>query len=197
MKKILLIAFLLIPFLGFSQTLKPIESFLSIKFGSSKAEVIAAMKTKGYDLLKTDNNSETNLEFGTVNYAHRQTQAFAVEFVDNKCYEAVFYFKPEKDPKTIDYYNNLVRDINDVYGPGKPTKKIRYPYEEGDGQEIIALEGGYADFNTDWVDDNNKNLIEVKIASHDSDLTVLVLYINKELNDLALAQQKNKDKGDM
>ncbi|WP_179415537.1 hypothetical protein HDF19_21800 [Mucilaginibacter sp. E4BP6] len=197
MKKTLLIVLLLVPFFGFSQTTKPIESFLSIKFGSSKAEVIAAMKAKGYNLLKSDENSDTNLEFGAVNYAHRQTQAFAVEFVDNKCYEAIFDFKPEEDPKTIDYYNNLVRDINDVYGPGKPTKKFRYPYAEGDGQEIIALEGGYADFYTDWIDDNNKNLIEVKIATQDSDLMVVALYIDKELNDLALAHQKNKDKGDM
>ena len=92
MKKTLLIVLLLVPFFGFSQTTKPIESFLSIKFGSSKAEVIAAMKAKGYNLLKSDENSDTNLEFGAVNYAHRQTQAFAVEFVDNKCYEAIFDF---------------------------------------------------------------------------------------------------------
>jgi hypothetical protein len=56
MKKTLLIALLLIPFFGFSQTqtTKPIDGFLGIKFGSSKAVVLAAMKAKGAVLDKSD-----------------------------------------------------------------------------------------------------------------------------------------------
>jgi len=193
MKKTLLIILLLIPFFGFSQTTKPIEAFLGIKFGSSKAEVIAAMKAKGYKLANSNANSETNLEFGIINYGHRETTAFGVKFIDDKAYEAVFIFKADEDPKTIDYYNNLVSDVNDVYGPGKPTKVFRYPYADGDGDELTAIEGGYADFSTHWTSDN-KNFVEARITS---EMDVILFYDDKALADQAIAKQKDKEKSDM
>jgi len=192
MKKLLFITLLLIPCLGFSQTTKPIEGFLGIKFGSSKDEVIAAMKAKGYKPGVSNNNSDPILDFGSITYGHRQTTEFGVKFVDNKAYQAVFIFKADEEPKTIIYYNNLINDINENYGPGDQHRIFRSPYADGDGDEITAISGGYADYFTNWFD-SNKNDIQVKITS---EMNVIVFYTNGTLADQAKAKAKEKEKGD-
>jgi len=79
MKKILLIALLLTPLLGFSQTTKPIDGFLGIKFGSSKAVVLAAVRAKGGKYVKEYSNSQ-KLAFSNVNLGTRESTAFLVFF---------------------------------------------------------------------------------------------------------------------
>ena len=83
--------------------------------------------------------------------------------------------------------------MNDVYGPGKPNKVFRYPYADGDGDELTAIEGGYADFSTHWTSDN-KNFVEARITS---EMDVILFYDDKALADQAIAKQKDKEKSDM
>lgn len=192
MKKLLLITFLLIPFFGFSQTTKPIEGFLGIKFGSSKAEVTAAMKAKGAVLASSNDESGNLLVFDKVSLGHRETNLFGVRFIDDKAYQAVFMFKAEENPKTIEYYNALISDLNEIYGAGKSTRKYRGTYQDGDGYELTAIETGNADYYTTWVSDN-KNLIELNI---DSKLNVTLFYEDGPLLDLARERAKAKEKGD-
>jgi hypothetical protein len=190
MKKTLLIALLLIPFLGISQSTKPIEGFLGIKFGSTKAAVLAAMKTKGAVLNKT-NSGINHLDFDNVKLGHRLAVDFVIKFVKDKAYSAIFAFKAEEDPKTIEYYNDLVGDINGIYGPGKPTSEFKSPFKNGDGHETLAIEQGYANLFTDW--QSGTNSIQVAITSK---LDVLVVYQNDTLDAEAQAAEKAKEKSD-
>ncbi len=187
MKKTLLIALLLIPFLGISQTKKPIDGFLGIKFGSSKASVLAAMKAKGATLDK-ENSGADNLDFNNVKLGHRITVDFDIRFTDNKAYSAVFIFKAEDDPHTVGYYNLLVNDINDTYGDGKSTKEFKSPYKNGDGNEELAIEGGYADIFTDW--ESNNCSIQASVSNK---FEILLLYQDDKL----AAQAKAKEKSDL
>jgi hypothetical protein len=190
MKNLILITFLLIPFLGISQTTKPIDGFLGIKFGTSKAEVIAAIKAKG-GVLSGDATGD-DLTFTGVDLAQRSSVQFMVSFYNDKAYQAAFFFKPDNEPGTIDYYNALVNDIAGVYGKGNPTKTFKSPYEDGDGYEVTALEGGYASFFTDWESDNN--LLQATIRPIQDDLYILLFYIDKTIEAQAKAAEKAKDK---
>jgi hypothetical protein len=194
MKKILLITLLLIPILGFSQTTKLVEGFLGIKFGSTKAVVIAAMRAKG---AKLDKESDADmLEFDNASLGHRETDVLGVKFVNNKAFEADFYFKSGDQSNIIEYYDSLVTDITDIYGKGDTVRKFTPPYYEGDGHEIGALLVGAAKMNTMWMA-ANKNIIEASIEKiDDTTLDVELIYQDGVLVDEAIAKQKAKEKGD-
>ena len=129
-KKTLLIALLLAPFLGISQAKKPIEGFLGLKFGSNKAVILAAMKAKGAVLDKTNSDAD-NLFFSNTKLGQRLADIFIVKFVNNKAFEAYYIFKPEAEGKILLEYNALVADMTRVYGDGKGTYKYTSPYKEG------------------------------------------------------------------
>ena len=194
MKKILLIALLLVPFLGISQTTKPIDGFLGIKFGTGKAELITRMKARGARFDPTNSNA-TLLSFTNVKLGSRQAAAFFVNMVDDKAYLAIFMFKPEDEPKTIEYYNALVHDIDDIYGPGRPTKVFKSPFQEGDGNEIEALEGGYADMHTDWKSDSKAIQAIIK-HNKQQELSVVLTYGDHDLAKIENDRDKAKEKSD-
>jgi hypothetical protein len=190
MKKTLLIALMLIPFLGICQTTKPIEGFLGIKFGSSKAEVIAAVKAKG-GTLDPAGKDPNYIQFSNVNLGHRPSYYFFVYFDDDKAYRAGFIFKSELEARSVDYYNALVKDINDVYGTGKSYKNFKEPYTDGDGYETLAISLGKANFSTTWLSGDNK--IDVFINSK---LSTVLNYYDGKLNEAAEQKKKAKEKSD-
>jgi hypothetical protein len=190
MKKILFIALLLIPFLGFSQTTKPIDGFLGIKFGSSKLAVIAAIKAKGGIIDKAASAGD-RVAFTNVKLGHRSSVGFAVRFFNNKAFFAVFLFQADVEPKTVAYYDNLVSDITDIYGAGAATREFRSGFVDGDGNESTAIENGYADLYTVWNANNNSMR-----ASISNKLLILLTYQDDALRAEADAAQKAKEKGD-
>lgn len=149
------------------------------------------MQAKGAELI---NNGDTvTLEFNNVTLGHRRAVDFAVRFLNNKAYEAVFLFKADDDPKTIEYYKALVADINEIYGKGKENRIFRTTFSDGDGYELTAIETGNADYFTNWRDNSTKNLIQAMI---DSKLNVYLFYIDQSLSDEATAKEKAKEKND-
>jgi hypothetical protein len=189
MKKTLLITLLLIPFLGMSQTTKPVDGFLGVKFGASKAEVITAMEAKGGKLTGTP--SEELLVFRELNLGHRHINFLQVALFNNHAYYAVLIFQPENEASTIGFYNSLVSDVSEVYGPGKPTVYFKDPYKAGDGNETLALSLSKGLMFTTWKSDTHS--LQVAI---DTKLRVLVKYIDEVTYDLAEAAQKAKEKSD-
>lgn len=188
MKKILLITLLLIPFIGFSQTLKPIDAFLGIKFGSSKLAVINTIKAKG-GIIDKQNTDAEQIAFSNVKLGDRESVGLAVRFIHNKAYFAIFVFKADAEAQTVDYYNDLVKEITGVYGDGQATKEFKSGFKDGDGHEVIAIQNGYADFHTNWF--SNKNSIRVAI---DNELFISLSYMDAALNSEAEAAQAQKNK---
>lgn len=193
MKKNLIIILLLIPFWGISQTTKPIEGFLGVKFGSSRQEVIAAIKAKG-GILDADSPAD-KAYFTNVSLGPRAAETLFVFFTNDKLYKGVFYFKPDQEPQTIEYYNALVSDISEVYGKGKAVRTFKSPYQEGDGYEITALSSGHATFFTNF--DRANGLIQIGIKTlKDESLYVLVYYEDKTLSAEVEKNEKQKAKSD-
>ncbi|MDF2430816.1 MAG: hypothetical protein JWP44_447 [Mucilaginibacter sp.] len=193
MKKTLLIALLLIPFLGISQTTKPIEGFLGIKFGSSRLEVLTALNAKGGIIDKKESTPDM-LVYKNIKLGHRDAGAFIVKFIENKAFEADFIFDPGLDAKTIDYYNDLVADLNSNYGKGdfKPIYKDPYSATDNDGDKIVGMKNAEVTYETYWLSDN-KNTIAATI---NESLAVLLTYQDEALTGIALKKQKAKEKSD-
>lgn len=189
MKKTLLIALLLIPFIGISQTTKPIDGFLGIKFGSSKADVIAAMKAKGGVL--EQGGTENRIFFDNIKLGHRDVDFVQVDLFGDKAYSASLAFKPENEASTLGFYDSLVSDISGAYGSGKPTIYFKAPYKYGDGNETTALSLSEGDMYTDWHSD--AKTIEIYITTK---LKVVLLYMDDTLHAQAKAAEKAKEKSD-
>jgi len=191
MKKSLLIALLLIPFLGFSQTTKPIDGFLGIKFGTSRADVIIAIKAKGGVLL--DQSTQDRLIFTGISLGSRSTYYFEADMVNDKAYQGTFVFKPENDPAALTDFSSLSADISEIYGKGKAYRIFKSPYKDGDDDEISAIRGGYATINTSWGKDKD-NSISLYITNK---LTIMLSYQDAALSAEATAKQKTNAKSDL
>ncbi|GAC1312352.1 MAG: hypothetical protein NVSMB24_33680 [Mucilaginibacter sp.] len=189
MKKTLLITLLLIPFLGMSQTTKPIEGFLGVKFGASKAEVMTAMQAKGGKFEGA--NSAGGLFFSGLNLGHRHIQLLQVNLFNDKAYLAALVFEPENEASTIGDYKSLVSDISEAYGKGEPYVHFDSPYKLGDGNETQALSLSEGQMFTNWK--SGTNSIQVSI---DTKLKVVLMYVDDATKALARAAQKAKEKSD-
>lgn len=180
---------LFIAFAVKAQTPKTIDSFLGVKFGSTSQEVIAGLKLKGA-VLDKENSSANILAFSNVSLAGRKTNFMVVSFVDNKAYQAGLAFTEELEAKTIDYYQDLVSDLNKVYGQGNSKREFKAPYEDGDGSELTAIQTGYADYNTYWglTDAEQPGIVKVKITDK---MQIALFYVDKKL--MSLASKKTED----
>jgi len=192
MKKALFIALLLIPFLGISQTKKPIDGFLGIKFGTARAAVAASLNAKGGILNKKETTADM-LVYKNIKLGHRDAGIFVVKFVDNKAYEADFIFDPGADAHTIEYYFSLVNDLNENYGIGDSKKTFKEPYndEDEDNIKISAIRNGNAEYKTYWKSDGNFIKVEIEEA-----LAVLLIYQDGKLDNTVETRQKAKEKSD-
>jgi hypothetical protein len=187
MKKLSFIL-LILPILSSGQT-KTLDGFLGIKFGTTKAASIAAIKAKGgVQDLKSSNPED--LVFDGVTFANRKTSFIRVSFINNKLYQGDIFLAPSKEPKLIELFETIVEELNDVYGEGKVYKSFKSPFEEGDGYEITALTTGHAEYNAYWFVNSSvgaKNAISLKITESGF---VKLSYQDDKLIDIVIDKQK-------
>ncbi len=195
MKKTLLIALLLIPFLGISQTTKPIDGFLGIKFGASRASVIAALNARG-GIMDKEHSTAERILYNNITLGHRGARGLFVSFVDDKAYLANFVFVPELESQTLQYFYALINDINEIYGTGHLVKHFQEPYNDNDddGIKIDALKDGKDKFYNFWQSKPSDNSVGVEIRAEN--LYIDLLYKDEELGKLADSKQKAKEKSD-
>ncbi|HTI58439.1 hypothetical protein [Mucilaginibacter sp.] len=152
----------LLPLLGFTQTIKPIDGAIGIKFGDVglKAKNIITARGGKFDI--AGSNYPKSLHFTNVRFEHFTSELAAVKLFHGKVYEIGFIFRVDTGAKTISYYNDIVNSLNKVYGEGKSTRDFKSPYTDGDGNEAEAIRTGNADVETLWVD--KSNAIQIKIV---------------------------------
>ncbi len=196
MKNLLLIAFLLMPFLGLSQTtIKPIDSFLGIKFGSSSADVIKAMKQRGSKILKTPDNNPARLVFQNVKLGHQQAEMLIVDFVDDQTFSATFTFSADIANNTLELYNDLSRNLTELYGTPVNKNELTSAYKNMDikGNEATLIQTGDAKYSSIWIDDNSTNVIRAHI---DDKLNIYITYLDVKLASIYQQQTHAKEKSD-
>ncbi|MES2275481.1 MAG: hypothetical protein V4592_05635 [Bacteroidota bacterium] len=193
MKNLVLIALLFVIFSAKAQTTKPIDGFLGIKFGSSAAQVTEALKARGATIKA--GQTAASIGFLNLSLGNRKVATLYVHFVNDKAFEALFMFMPELEAQTIDYYNALVKDIEGVYGAGKPYKNFKQPYTDGDGYEITAIKTGNANYETSWDSGDNTAWVSI-VTNKDIPLIVRLVYSDSKLSQLYKDQQKEKNKSE-
>jgi len=194
MKNLFLVTFLFITICCKAQTTKPIDGFLGVKFGSTQAQVIEALKAKGANL--NSDPTPQAISFSNVKLGGRTVSTFFVYFFNDQAFNAGFIFMPEQEPKVIEYYNSVVKDITDVYGTGKAQKKFKSPYTDGDGYEITAIKTGNADYETDWIDGANHISALIRKDNKQNALIIALIYDDGKLHQAFKDKQKAQNKSE-
>ena len=177
---------LLFPLGLFAQT-KPIESALGVKFGASKESVQAIVKARGGTPDLSDSKNPNTLNYKNLKVGGRLTYSVTFQFVNNKVYQILIFFTSEKDPLSIDLYNDIRNDLVSVYGESEETRNFKSPYEKGDGYEITALKGGYATIEDLWLDPVNETGIKLSIND------ILLIILRYQDGKLFEANRKNNN----
>jgi hypothetical protein len=186
MKKYVFILILfLLPCFLLAQGKKSIDGFMDIPFGSDSATVKAAVLTKGG--IKNDTLTEKDmLGFSNFALSQRPVRYFFVKFVDNKAFDADFYFL-RSDDLVLSLYNNLVTDITSIYG--KPAQ-IKNFNELSNTSKLRKIRSGNIKIETIW-QSKNKNTISIEIKSEDPVLIVILSYQDSDLFDLYNAKRRS------
>ena len=137
------------------------------------------------------------LSFSNVSLGRRKSDTFIVNFVDRKAYSADFSFKPQDDYHAIEYYDDLVEDMNTVYGTGESTKKYTSPASESDKNQMGDLLTGGAEYTTVWRAANDNLIVATIRKTDDDDLVIDLSYIDYTLAGKADEKQQSKEKGDL
>ena len=184
MKKLFLIATLFfIPFLGISQIKKPIDSFMGVTFGSDSDTFKKAIIAKGAHYLGS-NPSAGFIGFENVTHFNRSNILMEAYFFNNKFYLTILVYTNETGPTVIADYNELIKEINQIYGPGIEHNTFTADYKESDGSVISAIQAKKAVYMYYWLDQNNNKLV----ITIDSSLKVFMVYQDSALADLASAK---------
>jgi len=176
-----------------AQTNKPIDGFLGIKFGSTAKQVTSVLTGKGA-IAETEEAKDV-LRFNNLSLGSRKLDDFYAYFINDKVFQAEFFFKSEPEAKTIEYFELLAQDITGVYGKGEYSRIFKSPYKDGDGYEITALKSGNAEYYITWKD-NNQNTIREEVNIIDDILYVKLSYQDKVLTRKAIAKQTENDKSE-
>lgn len=164
MKRILLSLIIAIPLYCYSQ--KPIEGFMGVKFGTSKQDLMAAIKARG-GVLDVKTSSPNSLIYDNLYLAKRLARFTIFAIFDNKFYGSMCYFKSETESKTVDLFKNIMNDLNEIYGEGDFEKTFKPPFHDGDEKYgDMLIKSGDVVYKCLWrykKPDGQTNMIQLEI----------------------------------
>ncbi len=137
------------------------------------------------------------LFYDNVKIGQRTTYSTAFSLHEGKFYQGTAFFEASSESRIIDLYETLIEEITGVYGEGDSYRNFDYPFEEGDGLELTAIELEKATFSTYWktkLDNGQENYISLEITDK---LLVKMVYQDSELTDKAIEKRKAANMSDL
>lgn len=196
MKKILFVALLFITNSIYSQTL---DSFMGIKFGTSRDSVKKIMLSKQGCTLNKESSGDDFMAFQNVKFAGREALFISFKFVDNKFHTSSVLFTSTLESKAIELYNDIKDELNEKYYKTESDfETYKYPYEKDDGHVETAIKIGKATFSSFWGfknsnDENITNYISLIISET---LSIILSYQDSILLKIAIEREKQKNNAD-
>ena len=177
MKKVLAFGLCLIPLLGLSQNLKPLDSLTLIKFGCNKSTAVATVKTE-HGVWDVQHSRPESYVFTHVPFDSKSTSLFIVKFTGDKAYEVDYVINPNPGVDVLCHYCEIIQKISGAYGPPKSGKQFRSPCKGGDINEIKAIKLGFGYYGSCWYAGSNSILLSVDTGLH----IILAIQDNKLTN---------------
>jgi hypothetical protein len=203
MKSIL--SFFLLLFFTFNNSQgqsKEMNSVMGIPFGSTKAQVKAAMSQKQPGIKIREEKSNIVI-YNDGKFGGRSAFSFLFKFTDSdKLHTAIVLLDPVYCSQVHELYDGIVSDINGKYYVSDLSiERYKYPYDKSDRENTNVITGGYATIHTIWTfdmantpdntDDDNGIMIEIT-----NNCIVKVSYQDGVLIDEVVNKQKEKNSKD-
>jgi hypothetical protein len=103
------------------------------------------MDTKEGAKLIPQESGDNLLAYQGATFAGRETEHVGLEFVDDKFYFAFVKFIARPESGTLDLYESIQSDLNEkYYKTSRAVRKFSFPFEENDGQSLLAVKSGNA-----------------------------------------------------
>lgn len=178
---------------------KVMNSVMGIPFGSTKAQVRAAMLEKQPGI-KIREEKPNIIIYDKGKFGGRESFSFLFKFTDSgKLHTAIVLLDPIYCSQVHELYDGIVSDINGKYYVSDLSiERYKYPYDKSDRENTNVITGGYATIHTIWTfdmantpdntDDDNAIMIEitnnciVKVSYQDGVLIDEVVNKQKEQN---------------
>ncbi len=85
-----------------------------------------------------------------------------MKFNKDKAYEADYIITPVKGNNVLEYYFNLVKQLNKVYGLCKSADKMKTPPENGDmAVKLNDITIGLASYSSYWVVNGHSIILSI------------------------------------
>lgn len=166
-----------------------VTGMLGVSFGKTPSEVVLQMKQKGY---LPKQSKAGYLTFSNVKFGIYSNVTVAYYFHNNKFFHGLVLLVPDKEPKVIDLYYDVVSAFTEKYGRGNQIREFRSPFKEDDGYEVTAIQGGYATYKTTWP------YLGIGMASIEisDNLIIAINYYHYKMSVEAEKESKNKNMAD-
>lgn len=107
------------------------------------------MSNRGVLNLKESNNN--TLVYEKVKFAGRHPTWVIISMINGKMHTVRLLFEPKAENQAIELYQDIKRDLNNKYFVSNDDfANFKYPYEEGDGYETLAIKSGSATYAAYW-----------------------------------------------
>lgn len=181
----------------------PIDGFWGIKFGASYEDVKTVMMQKKGCSQTSNPSNKIGLVFTGVEFAGEKPASITFYFYENKFGVANVLIKPNDESNIFRLYDELRSTILLKYGEPTLTKeKFKYPFEKGDGMELMALEDDKLDVSTVWWQQEITKGIEKTygksiMISLTKMMAVSILYADEKLMTNIEATNKEQNSNDL
>jgi len=167
MKRTILFLLLALPFYSYSQTLKPIDGFFDIKFGSDAETVQKWVSEKG-GKMNEERSTFQAVQFVNLTLGRTRGIDLEVRFQNNMATRATFFYPVDARADIVQAYKRITVDLTKTYGKG--VSEITTPPHPGTNirQDIKS---GKRLYFTLW-DDPNGHIM----SAIDTSLKIIVIY---------------------
>lgn len=147
MRSIILLLFIFLPLTVKAQ--EKLEGGWGLKFGTSQDSAIHQVKLR----LDVSPYKQTKdmIVYKESKFGSDIAYTIRLLFNEGKLYFILASIIPSSSPQILDDYNRIKQAITEKYfEPTASAESYRYPFERGDGHEITAIRGGYANIGCYW-----------------------------------------------
>ncbi len=176
---------------GSDSSIRSIDGFWGIKFGSTKTIAKSIMQEKG---LTIASEKSDYIVYTGGRWSGEKIKELYLEFIEGKFYKGIVVIDITNEGFVFSTYNSIKKKIDDKYfNTYRSIEKYDYPFEKGDGHEITAIRSGKANIVSNWKMDNDTS-ITVLIPD---DLNTTIYYTDLSLERIANNKKLEKESKDL
>lgn len=175
-------------------------SLWNLKYGMTQKQVISQLeKERGLsapDIIDDTDSDEISIYYRDCSFAGEDAEFVELSFYKDQFYLGMVMLEP-KESRLLSTYDSFIDDLSSKYGePDKNVYDFDYPFQKGDGYDLIAIRNGKSNITCTW--DIPKKMPTSKIGIIITDeAKIVIVYSYSEISNIVIAKEKRKNLEDL